>query len=361
MVNANQPLDSLFNLNFINLAGFKEVAFLKKDDEKITLQAEMKDNENAVIYRTIIGKNTSTLHLETLKPKNISLTLDEISFPYAYNKSVGTSMKDEVGTIKITWNGSAPTITPEQSGAIEPVKQKDTVNEITTLLNLPLDEFRRVDFLPLRRGFARPIYSSAPMASILSEEEVATLIATDRDLEGRVDYYIERIVNRNFQARTTSLGSANFQLQTKDRDTALVLDLVGEGFGTNQLVYILAKVLRKDFKTICIEEPEIHIHPEAIIKLVDAFIDIYKNENRNLIITTHSEHLVATLLNRVGQGKIKPEEVSINYVYKEGKESKIEQQEVNEKGQAKGGLKAFYDAQLQITKDLFSISEVPTS
>jgi predicted ATPase len=163
------------------------------------------------------------------------------------------------------------------------------------------------------------------------------------------------MIDRVFQVRYIG-GTANFNLQARDRATGLICDLVNEGFGTNQLVTILAKCLRDEVSTVCIEESEIHLHPELMDKLVDTFVKISQEEDKSFIISTHSEHIVLSLLNEVAKNKIKPEDVCIYYLSKDGKETRIERQEINEKGQIKGGLKSFYEAELKQVKDFFSIS-----
>ena len=110
-------------------------------------------------------------------------------------------------------------------------------------------------------------------------------------------------------------------------------------------------------QTICIEETEIHLHPELMDKLVSVFIDIVKEENKNFIITTHSEHIVLSLLNKIAQKKIKTEDVRIYYLSKDKKRTKIEKQEINERGQISGGLKGFYETELKEVQNFFNTSE----
>jgi predicted ATPase len=62
-------------------------------------------------------------------------------------------------------------------------------------------------------------------------------------------------------------------------------------------------------------------------------------------------------LNKVAQKKIHPDDIKIYYLSKEKKRTIIEKQEVNEKGQIKGGLKGFYETELKEVKDFFNISE----
>ena len=66
------------------------------------------------------------------------------------------------------------------------------------------------------------------------------------------------------------------------------------------------------------------------IKLADFFSEI--SNNNQLIIETHSENLLLGILKQVRDKKIKPEELSVLYVYMENGVSKVDDLEVNEKG-----------------------------
>lgn len=281
----------------------------------------------------------------------------DVTFPYPAYSNTGCDVKGDFGTAKITWNGIIPTVFIEKGEFVEENDEQNIIKNIYNSLNAPIEELRTVDFIPLRRGFIKPNYSSVPLQQqLLTDDELATLLATDRDLEGKVAFYLEKLVDRNFNVRAT-IGTANFNLQLRDKSTGMVCDLVNEGFGTNQLVTILTKSLRKEMHTICIEESEIHLYPELMDKLVNGLIDIVKEEDKNFIISTHSEHIVLSLLNKVSQKKVAPDDVRIYYLSKDGKKIMIEKQEVNEKGQIKGGLKGFYETELKEVKEFFDISE----
>ena len=110
-------------------------------------------------------------------------------------------------------------------------------------------------------------------------------------------------------------------------------------------------------KTICVEESEIHLHPELMDRFIQALIEIAKEENKNFLITTHSEHIVSSLLHSVTKKKLKPEDLRIFYLYKEKKKSVIENQQINEKGQIEGGLKSFYETELKEIKEFFQVKQ----
>ena len=363
VLNPNQAMDGFLNLGFINMGGFTQTVFLKKESLDMTISIEVSRNEIKSQYTAILGKKKSSLSLKTFKPFNISLDID-VTFPYPANKTASADVTGPFGRAQVVWNGISPniSITPLAKGEMligtkeVPDAKVDSPESLQESINAPIEELRGVDFIPLRRGFTKPSYSSVPMqAQLLSEEELATVLGANRELEGKVAHYLERLIDRVFQVRYIG-GTANFNLQARDRATGLVCDLVNEGFGTNQLVTILTKCLREEASTICIEESEIHLHPELMDKLVDVFVSIAQDEGKSFVISTHSEHIVLSLLNKVAKHKIKPEDVCVCYLSKEGKETKIEKQEVNEKGQVKGGLKGFYEAELKQVKDFFSIS-----
>ena len=364
VLNSNQAVDSFLNLGFLNMGGFAQTVFLKKETSDISLGIEVIGDEIKSQYTAVLGKKKSLLSLKTFKPYSISLDID-VTFPYPANKTASADVTGAFGRAQVVWNGITPTINVApmaervflQSEPKEPAGSKEgSEKSLNESISAPIEELRGVDFIPLRRGFTKPSYSSVPMQpQLLNEDELATLLATDPDLEGKVGHYLEKMVDRAFRVRTV-LGTANFNLHSRDRGTGFVCDLVNEGFGTNQLVTILTKSLRDSTHTVCIEESEIHLHPELMDKLVDVFVKIAQDEGKSFIISTHSEHIVLSLLNKVAKNSIKPEDVCIYYLSKEGKETKIERQEVNDKGQIKGGLKGFYEAELKQIKEFFSIS-----
>lgn len=360
VLNPNQSLDSLLNLGFINLGGFEQAVYFKKENSAITLGIHVAEEEIASQYTVSLSKNDSMLSMNISKPYPLLMKIG-VTFPYLGYKTADFEVSGPFGKAQIRWNGisSQVSLIPNYGSAqylvVSGKSSEEILKDLNRSLNLPLEELRAVDFVSLRRGFTKPSYASVPMQpQLINEDELATLLAANRDLEAKVAHYLEQMVGRVFSVRPL-IGTANFNLQSRDRSTGLVCDLVNEGFGTNQLVTILTKALREEMHTICIEESEIHLHPELMDKLVDVFVRIAQNEEKSFIISTHSEHIVLSLLNKVAQNRIKPEDVCIYYLSKDGKETKIERQEVNEKGQIKGGLKGFYEAELKQVKEFFSV------
>ncbi len=356
LFNSNQPLDSFFNFTFLNLGGFRETVFQKDEANTISLAIASEGQGVKSDYSVSIGKSVSSLGLKLSRPYSTTLTLD-ISFPYPANKTTGASLEGDFGIAKISWNGINPTINIEPSAAADSKAQEAANEGLAASFNMHSEDLRAVDFVPPKRGFFKPLYSAVALQpQLITEDEIATFMANDRDLEGKINFYLEKILNKNFNVRPL-ISTANFHLQTMDRNSGFVCDLVNEGFGTNQLVYILAKALRKDQKIICIEEPEIHLHPQAISSMADALIDIAIKLKKKIILSTHSEHLVITLLLNVAKKNIAPDQLNVYFVSKDMVETRIEKQTVNENGQIEGGLASFYDAELAQLRDFLKVAE----
>lgn len=69
---------------------------------------------------------------------------------------------------------------------------------------------------------------------------------------------------------------------------------------------------------VCVEEPEIHLHPKYQSLLADMFVEAYKKYNIHFVIETHSEYLIRKLQLMVADKDISltSNEISLNYVEK---------------------------------------------
>ena len=353
VTNPNQPLDSFFNLQFLNLGGFKETVHLKEEESrKIELEIVSAGEAGESRYGVSLGRAQSSISLLQLKPANFRLRLD-VTFPYAVNQQTGVALEEEFESTKVSWNGITGAVTAEQAG------QEEIIGRIAVAVGAPVEDIKQIDFVPLKRGFVKPVFSPVPLqAQLITEDEIATVLANDPDLEGALNSCLERIVNKSFRARPI-LGTSSFHLHTIDRTSGFVCDLVNDGFGTNQLVYLLTKSLRKGQSTVCIEEPEIHLHPSALSRLLEVLIEVAKEKGRRFILSTHSEHFVTSLLNKVAAKALTPNDVRLYYLRKERSRTIVEPQRVNEKGQIEGGLKGFYEAELEQIRQFLAIESAP--
>ncbi len=121
-----------------------------------------------------------------------------------------------------------------------------------------------------------------------------------------------------------------------------------EGAGAKAIVPLLHQLIIADKgATVLIEEPEIHLHPKAQAELAEVLAETAKAEDKQIIMTTHSEHILSRLLTLVAEKSLSPNRLAIYSFEKDDKgECSATEIEVTELGQVTGGLTGFYDANL---------------
>lgn len=133
--------------------------------------------------------------------------------------------------------------------------------------------------------------------------------------------------------------------------------IINEGTGPNQALLLLAILVgTQKNSVITIDEPEIHLHPIAQSKLAKIMIDLAFDDNKQIIFTTHSEHMLYPFLASIAskeKNSISLNDVAIYYFEYLEKQNlaKVEQLEINEQGQIKGGLKGFWESDLETLAD----------
>ena len=129
------------------------------------------------------------------------------------------------------------------------------------------------------------------------------------------------IFDRDFRTYTPP-GTATTFLQTTEQKGARVPGLlVNDGFGVNQVVYMLAKIHRPEVETVLIEEPEIHLHPTVIRRFARVLAHLSIEEEKQLVFTTHSEQFLLSILACVKERVLKPDQVRCYHVVREGKKT----------------------------------------
>ena len=113
-------------------------------------------------------------------------------------------------------------------------------------------------------------------------------------------------------------GSDPFQLQVKARGPKS--NLVDVGYGVSQILPILFRLMQaRRFGMSLIQQPEVHLHPQAQAALASILIDVLdRNQHRRsrpgpFVIETHSDYMLDRTRIAIRQGKIAPDDVSFVY------------------------------------------------
>lgn len=97
-------------------------------------------------------------------------------------------------------------------------------------------------------------------------------------------------------------------------DPPVLVSPTAVGFGVGQLLPVITQCVLSAGALILIEQPEVHLHPRLQASVADLFIDTVNSGRAQLLIETHSEHLVLRTLRRVREGRLDPQDLAILYV-----------------------------------------------
>jgi energy-coupling factor transporter ATP-binding protein EcfA2 len=221
------------------------------------------------------------------------------------------------------------------------------------LSQAPAGTLANLKMIPAARGLTRDVYVLGPVSSNdisgagglgKQEESTATTLAYSRQEVEKASRLMKRITDVGFRVDTVPPQSAKPVSESLAGD----FSLLAEGFGTNALVHLLFELVRTaPGATVLIEEPEIHLHPKAQADLASVLVEEAVWSGKQIIMTTHSEHVAGRLLTLVAEGKLSADELAI-YSFEKDKTGacSASEIEVTDRGQVNRGLKSFFETDL---------------
>ena len=102
----------------------------------------------------------------------------------------------------------------------------------------------------------------------------------------------------------------------RDLRSDVVVTPADVGYGISQAIPIVVELTARSHSIVCIEQPETHLHPRLQARLGDLLIDATNPEGRanQLIVETHSEHLMLRVQRRIREDDIDAGNVCVLYV-----------------------------------------------
>ena len=100
--------------------------------------------------------------------------------------------------------------------------------------------------------------------------------------------------------------------QTSDSKDVRITDV---GFGVSQVLPVLTLCYyAPQGSTLILEHPEMHLHPKAQAGLADVFIDAIKSRNIQIILESHSEHLLHRLRRRIAEERFDSDKMALYFI-----------------------------------------------
>jgi len=154
---------------------------------------------------------------------------------------------------------------------------------------------------------------------------------------------------------TNDRGKLGHELKVTTEGISKPHDLTHVGVGASQVLPILVMCLiTNPDTTVIIEQPELHLHPKVQSNLADFFISI-SQLNKQLIIETHSEHIINRLRYRAVSAK--PEnaihdKINIFFVSRDKDSSNFKPVNINEYGAILDWPEGFFDQSQHEAEDI---------
>jgi len=242
----------------------------------------------------------------------------------------------------------------------EKIDKKRIRNYDQTLYNW----FENIAYLPVLRGFSEYGYHMEtglpPLTEILRisgkltefERRFLSLLVYDRDrskkdssVKKRYEKIAQRLSKLDMKLDPSTIEGPSITLGITEN--GLWTSIINTGFGKNQIfpAIVLGTLVPKG-TLILIEEPEIHLHPVMQKEVMNILSDIV-NEGKQIIITTHSEHILFNIRRLILEQVLSTQDVRVYYFEKREGVSDKSDIIITEDGVFEGGLPGFTDYEIE--------------
>jgi predicted ATPase len=153
----------------------------------------------------------------------------------------------------------------------------------------------------------------------------------------------------SFEVKPIAADRSDYEVLLRTHPGSAQVKLTDVGFGISQVLPALVQAFyAPPDSVVWMEQPEIHLHPQVQSELADAFISAVQSaedgrrRGTQLIIESHSEHLLTRLQRRIAENVISKEDVAIYFVKRTGSAAEIEPLQLNEDGEIENWPENFF-------------------
>ncbi len=146
-----------------------------------------------------------------------------------------------------------------------------------------------------------------------------------------------------FRVEPIAKSSNIYRVRVQKSQGASDVLITDVGFGVSQILPVLTLCYYvPEGSTLLLEQPEIHLHPTVQAGLADVFIDAVKRRKIQIVIESHSEHLLRRLQRRIAEEEIKSTDAALYFCTIEGGTSKLTELDVDLTGSIRNWPDGFF-------------------
>ena len=165
----------------------------------------------------------------------------------------------------------------------------------------------------------------------LENEKLIRKEANAESLNAQVNFWLNKILDLNLMPLTQKIDNIRVKVSYHNFDLdGAEMSPFNLGAGVSYLTKILILGLSlKEGDILIVENPEVHLHPKAISNFAEFFMFL-ANGGIQVILETHSEHIINKMRYFVFKGQLSSKEVQI--YYRERFDKPFDSIRINDKG-----------------------------
>lgn len=190
------------------------------------------------------------------------------------------------------------------------------------------------------------------------ERTVDAILAATRDEEMRslgyrrrrktfqemIAYWLSELgLIHEFRLEEIAEGTNLYRAIVKTMRSSPATALTDVGFGVSQVLPALVLLYYvPEGSTVLMEQPEIHLHPSVQSGLADVMLSVAENRDVQIIVESHSEHLLRRLQRRVAEEEASSDDVRLYFVSTDGRTAQASDLSLNRWGEIENWPDRFF-------------------
>ena len=201
--------------------------------------------------------------------------------------------------------------------------------------------FRNIRYLGPLREYPRRHYAwqgkHSPGVGQHGEDMVTALFSGRiqfRDTEEQIPRWLQRLdLIDSYRLNPVLNTERDYEFLVRKYKGGPEVRLTDVGFGVSQVLPVLVLCYYVPEGSILIlEQPEAHLHPKVQSELADLLIEVVKNRGLQIILESHSEHLLIRLMRRIAEEQISAADTAFYFCEMNEGVSEIERLNVDDYG-----------------------------
>lgn len=134
-------------------------------------------------------------------------------------------------------------------------------------------------------------------------------------LEEYVAHWLKRLgLIYDFRVERVYESGGLYRVKIRKSPQAAEVLITDVGFGVSQILPVLVLCFYvPEGSTVILEQPEIHLHPSVQAGLADVFVDAWEKRKVQVIVESHSEHLLRRLQRRIAEAMFSQDDAGLYF------------------------------------------------